>query len=145
MTVEIPVMLILGQMECLGIKIDVDQLYQSDHLAKEMGRLESEVHQEVGYAFNLASPKQLQEVLYNTLKYPILQKTPKGQPSTSESALEQLSHQYPIVKKILAHRSLAKLKNTYTDKLPQMVDTKTHRIHGHFNQGTYRTTILIGA
>ncbi len=140
MTVEIPVMLILGQMECLGIKIDVDQLRaQSDHLAKEMGRLESEVHQEVGYAFNLASPKQLQEVLYNTLKYPILQKTPKGQPSTSESALEQLSHQYPIVKKILAHRSLAKLKNTYTDKLPQMVDTKTHRIHGHFNQAVTST------
>ncbi|MAJ82332.1 MAG: DNA polymerase I [Legionellales bacterium] len=137
---EIPVMMVLAKMELFGVRIDVNKLNeQSQWLERKMKSIEQDVFKEVGYSFNLGSPKQLQEVLYDTLKLPMLQKTPKGQPSTSESALEQLSHQYPIVTQILQHRSLAKLKNTYTDKLPTMIDHQSNRIHGQYNQAVTST------
>ncbi len=138
--VELPTMQVLAMMEDTGVLVDETILEkQSKDLDKKIQVLEQNVFQAAGYEFNLASPKQLQEVLYDNLKLPILQKTPKGQPSTSESALEQLSNDFTIVADILEHRSYAKLKNTYTDKLPQLISHDTQRIHCQFNQAVTST------
>lgn len=137
---EMPLMGILQQMQHVGVCVDANELLeQSRILGDEITLIEKEVFSEVGHEFNLSSPKQLQAVLYDQLQLPILQKTPKGQPSTSESALEQLAAQHDIVNAIMRHRSLNKLKNTYTDKLPIMIDSVTKRIHGQFNQAVTST------
>ena len=139
-SLEMPVMCVLQIMQHNGVCVDPEELNaQSRALGDEINTIEDQVFSDVGHTFNLASPKQLQAVLYDQLQMPILQKTPKGQPSTSESALEQLAQNYDIAKYIMRHRSLNKLKNTYTDKLPSMIDPKSKRIHGQFNQAVTST------
>lgn len=138
--VEMPLLSVLQTMQHNGVCVDSTELLrQSQLLGDELKIIEAAIYDEVGHEFNLSSPKQLQAILYDQLQLPILQKTPKGQPSTSESALEQLAAQHEIAKRIMRHRSLIKLKNTYTDKLPTMIDPQTHRIHGQFNQAVTST------
>ena len=112
---------------------------QSLELAGHIATLEQQAHDLAGHVFNLGSPKQIQSILYDQQKLPILKKTPKGQPSTEESVLQELALQYPLPKLILEHRSLSKLKSTYTDKLPQQVDDKTGRIHTSYHQAVAAT------
>ena len=138
--VEMPLLSVLQAMQHNGVCVDSTELLrQSQLLGDELKIIETAIYDEVGHEFNLSSPKQLQAILYDQLQLPILQKTPKGQPSTSESALEQLAAQHEIAKRIMRHRSLIKLKNTYTDKLPTMIDPQTRRIHGQFNQAVTST------
>ena len=96
--------------------------------------LEQKVQKSAGEDFNLGSPKQLQEILYEKLGLPIIKKTPKGQPSTAESVLQELSLDFPIVQDILSYRAISKLKSTYTDKLPKMVNSNTGRVHTSYHQ-----------
>lgn len=139
-TLEMPVMRILQAMEKAGVCVDAQELMrQTAQLDIEINELEKRVFATVGQTFNLSSPKQLQTILYDQLQLPVLQKTPKGQPSTSEPALEQLALQHEIVRDVLRHRSLLKLKNTYTDKLPGMIHPVSGRIHAHFNQAVTST------
>lgn len=133
--IELPVARVLTRMERHGVLIDSERLRQhSAELGKKLMQLEEEAHQLAGMPFNLASPKQLGDILFTQQKLPILKKTPGGAPSTDESVLEQLALDYPLPKKILEHRALAKLKNTYTDKLPLMVNATTGRVHTSFAQ-----------
>lgn len=139
-TIEMPLVPVLAKMERIGVLIDVQVLFlHSQELGERLQTLEKEVHLLVGQSFNLNSPKQLQEVLYTQLKLPILEKTPTGQPSTSESVLQELAEMYPLPKLILEYRSLSKLKSTYTDKLPLQVDHKTGRIHTSYQQAVTAT------
>jgi DNA polymerase-1 len=108
-------------------------------LANHIIALELQAHDLAGHTFNLSSPKQIQDILYDQLKLPVLKKTPKGQPSTEESVLQELAVDYPLPKLILDYRSLSKLKSTYTDKLPQQVDTITGRIHTSYHQAVTAT------
>ena len=133
--IEQPLMPILMQMEYTGVLIDAKLLYEhSKSLAKRIGLLNDEVTALAGEVFNLDSPKQLQEILYEKLKLPILKKTPTGQPSTAEPVMQELALDYPLPKLILEYRSLAKLKSTYTDSLPKQIDPRTGRVHTHYNQ-----------
>lgn len=137
---EIPLINVLVSIERNGVLLDTDMLaQQSQELANQIIHIEQHAHQLVGHAFNLGSPKQIQDILYDQLKLPILKKTPKGQPSTEESVLQELAIEYPLPKLILEHRSLSKLKSTYTDKLPQQLDTKTGRIHTSYHQAVAAT------
>ncbi|HAO17039.1 MAG TPA: DNA polymerase I, partial [Alteromonas macleodii] len=101
--------------------------------------LESEVHEEAGEPFNLGSTKQLQHVLFEKMSLPIIKKTPKGAPSTSEDVLQELALEYPLPKKIMEYRGLTKLKNTYTDKLPKMINHRTGRVHTSYHQAVTAT------
>ena len=112
---------------------------QSRELEKRMLELEQQAHAQAGQAFNLGSPKQIQEVLYGKLGLPVLRRTPTGQPSTAEEVLEELALDYPLPKIILEHRTLAKLKSTYTDKLPEMINPKTGRVHTSYHQAVAAT------
>jgi DNA polymerase-1 len=112
---------------------------QSLELANHIIALEQQAHDLAGHTFNLSSPKQIQDILYDQLKLPILKKTPKGQPSTEESVLQELAIDYPLPKVILDYRSLSKLKSTYTDKLPQQLDDITGRIHTSYHQAVTAT------
>lgn len=133
--IEEPLLLILAEMEYTGVLIDAKLLYeQSKSLEKRIGLLQDDVVALAGEPFNLDSPKQLQEILYEKLKLPILKKTPTGQPSTAEPVMQELALNYPLPKLILEYRSLAKLKSTYTDSLPRQIDPKTGRVHTHYNQ-----------
>ncbi len=137
---EIPLLSVLTQMEENGVLIDGDKLAtQSMELASQLISLEQQTHDLAGESFNLNSPKQIQTILYDKLGLPILKKTPKGQPSTAESVLQELAIDYPLPKIILAYRSLAKLKSTYTDKLPRQVNLKTNRIHTSYHQAVTAT------
>jgi DNA polymerase I len=132
---ELPVAEVLFRMERNGVLIDVFSLaQQSDELGRKMMALETEVHQLAGQPFNLASPKQLGEILFGQLGLPVVKKTPGGAPSTDEEVLEKLAEDFPLPRKILDYRSVAKLKNTYTDKLPLMVNRQTGRVHTSFSQ-----------
>jgi DNA polymerase-1 len=132
---ELPVAEVLFRMERNGVLIDVFALAaQSEELGRKLLALETEAHQLAGQPFNLASPKQLGEILFGQLGLPVVKKTPGGAPSTDEEVLERLAEDYPLPKKILEHRSLAKLKGTYTDKLPKMVNPATGRVHTSFSQ-----------
>ena len=127
-------------MERHGVAIDVAKLnQQSQELAIKIAALEQEVYQQSSQVFNLSSPKQLQEILYDKLGLPALEKTPTGQPSTSESVLQQLSEYHTIPKLILEYRSLSKLKSTYTDSLPGQIFAKTGRIHTSYHQAVTAT------
>ncbi len=138
--IEIPLLSVLTRIESNGVLIDTAQLsQQSLELAGHINSLEQQAHDLAGHAFNLGSPKQIQAILYDQQKLPILKKTPKGQPSTDESVLQELALEYPLPKLILDHRSLSKLKSTYTDKLPQQVDDKTGRIHTSYHQAVTAT------
>jgi DNA polymerase I len=134
-SIDMPVMSILQQMEHCGVRLDSALLQQqSDELATTLDQLQQKIYQEAGEHFNISSPKQLQVILFDNLKLPVLKKTPKGQPSTSEEVLQQLSMDYALPSLILEYRSALKLKNTYTDKLPLQVNEHTGRVHTQYNQ-----------
>jgi DNA polymerase-1 len=133
--IEVPLLPILARMERTGVKLDAALLRRhSDFLAREMLEIEQKAHQAAGQPFNLNSPKQLAEIFFNQLGLPVLKKTPKGAPSTDEEVLEKLAEDYPLPKFILEYRGLAKLKSTYTDKLPGMLDPATGRVHTNYSQ-----------
>ena len=133
--IELPVTDVLFRMERNGVLIDVFALAsQSDELGRKMLTLEAEAQQLAGQPFNLSSPKQLGEILFGQLGLPVIKKTPGGAPSTDEEVLEKLAEDFPLPRKILDYRSVAKLKNTYTDKLPRMVNAITGRVHTSFSQ-----------
>ena len=133
--IEQPLVPVLLRMEHHGVLVDRDTLRrQGGEIARRLGELEKEAHEAAGQPFNLDSPKQLQEILFNKLSLPALRKTPKGQPSTAEDVLEELAVNYPLPRIILEYRGLAKLKSTYTDKLPGQVDARTGRVHTSYHQ-----------
>ena len=133
--VEMPLLEVLGRIERNGVKVDVSMLQQqSQELAVKIDAIQKEAFAEAGDPFNLASPKQIQEILYEKQGLPILKKTPKGQPSTAEAVLQELAQDYRLPQLILEHRSMSKLKSTYTDKLPKEINPRTGRIHTSYHQ-----------
>lgn len=138
--IEMPLMPVLAQMEQTGVLIDCDVLdQQSQEIGQRLDELEIEAHNLAGKSFNLGSPKQLQQILFEELKIPVIKKTPKGAPSTAEEVLQELALDYPLPKVILENRGLSKLKSTYTDKLPLMVSEKTGRVHTSYHQAVTAT------
>ena len=138
--IELPLVDILSRMERNGALIDAGILsQQSQKLGGRLEELEQAAHDMAGKAFNLSSPKQLQEILFEKLELPVIKKTPKGQPSTAEEVLQELALDYPLPKLILEHRSLSKLKSTYTDKLPQLINPATGRVHTSYHQAVTAT------
>ncbi|HKB83251.1 MAG TPA: DNA polymerase I [Burkholderiales bacterium] len=134
-TIEMPVLEVLFTMERSGVLLDAKLLErQSSELGEKMIQLENQVHQEAGQPFNLNSPKQLQEILFERKGLPVKKKTPGGQPSTDEDVLQELALDHPLPKLILEYRSLSKLKSTYTDKLPRMLNAATDRVHTNYAQ-----------
>jgi DNA polymerase-1 len=135
--IELPVMPVLLRMERNGVLIDAAKLEaQSHELGKEMLELEQKAYQAAAQPFNLNSPKQIQEILFEQQRLPVKKKTPTGQPSTDEDVLAELALDYPLPKLLLEYRALAKLKSTYTDKLPRMVHPLTGRVHTTYSQAT---------
>jgi len=133
--IEQPLVPVLFRMEHHGVLIDRDTLRrQGGEITRRLGELEQEAHGAAGQPFNLDSPKQLQEILFNKLGLPTIRKTPKGQPSTAEDVLEELAAAYPLPRIILEYRGLAKLKSTYIDKLPGQIDERTGRVHTSYHQ-----------
>jgi len=138
--IEMPLVSILATMQRTGVKIDADMLRrQSGELGQRILELEQEAHDVAGQPFNLDSPKQIQEILYQKLGLPVLKKTPKGQPSTAEDVLQELAEDYPLPRVILEHRSMSKLRSTYTDKLPEMINADTGRVHTSYHQAVAAT------
>jgi DNA polymerase-1 len=134
-TIEMPVMEVLFTMERNGVLLDSGLLeQQSRELGAKMMELEQAVHRQAGQPFNLNSPKQLQEILFEKHKLPVKKKTPGGLPSTDEDVLQELALDHPLPKLILEYRGLTKLKSTYTDKLPRMVNARTGRVHTNYGQ-----------
>jgi DNA polymerase-1 len=138
--IEMPVRQVIWQIERNGILVDADVLARQSH---EMGRkimaLEAQAYELAGQPFNLASPKQLADILFEKQGLPVKKKTPSGGPSTDEEVLSELALDYPLPKLLLEHRSLSKLKGTYTDKLPRMVNAQTGRVHTSFAQAAVAT------
>ncbi len=133
--IEQPLISVLKRMEAYGVKIDAKLLYDySEELAHRLQTIETQAYSLAGTEFNLNSPKQLQTILFDKLNLPVLKKTPKKQPSTAVEVLEQLAIDYPLPKLILEHRSLSKLKSTYTDSLAQQINPKTQRVHTSYQQ-----------
>ncbi len=138
--VEMPLVTVLSDMEQAGVAIDIAMLEkQSAELAKRISEIEQQAWEEAGQSFNLGSPKQIQELLYDKLQLPVISKTPKGAPSTAESVLAELALDYPLPAMILEWRSFSKLKSTYTDKLPLQVSPHTGRIHTSYHQAVAAT------
>jgi DNA polymerase-1 len=139
--IELPLMPVLQRMERAGVLVDREQLrVQSQEMAKQMQELELAAHREAGSAFNLESPKQLQQILFERLQLPVTRRTPTGQPSTGEDVLEELAESgYALPRLILEYRGLAKLKGTYTDKLPEQIHGTTGRIHTSYHQAVAAT------
>ena len=138
--IELPLLPVLARMERAGVRIDVAMLRaQSSELASRMLELEREAYSAAGQPFNLESPKQIQEILFQKLNLPVLRKTPTGQPSTGEEVLAELALDYPLPRLILEYRSLTKLKSTYTDKLPEMINPATGRVHTCYQQAVAAT------
>jgi DNA polymerase-1 len=134
-TIELPVLPVLLRMERNGVLLDREKLEaQSHELGKEMLELEQKAYGAAGQPFNLNSPKQIQEILFDKQGLPVKKKTPKGQPSTDEDVLEELALEYPLPRLLLEYRGIAKLKSTYTDKLPKMIDPRTGRVHTTYSQ-----------
>ncbi len=133
--IELPLIPVLSRIERSGALVDDTLLFQqSQELSERLAELETQAWELAGQQFNLASPKQLGEILFEKLQIPVLKKTAKGAPSTKEEVLQELALDYPLPKVILEHRSLAKLKSTYTDKLPVMINPQTGRIHTSYHQ-----------
>ena len=138
--VEVPLVEVLSDIERTGVLIDTDQLFVQGHeLGERLAEIERHAHDEAGGTFNLASPKQIQEILFERQGLPVLEKTPKGQPSTAESVLQELAQHYALPALILEHRSLAKLKSTYVDRLPERIDPDTGRVHTSYHQAVAST------
>lgn len=138
--IEIPLVNVLTKMERRGVLVDEKFLKkQSQEFEKRMNELEEAVFKLAGEPFNLNSPKQLQEILYDKLKLPVLKKTATKQPSTAEPVLQELALDYPLPKLILEYRSLSKLKSTYADRLPEQIDTNTGRVHTSYHQAVTST------
>ena len=138
--IEVPLLSVLSRMERTGVLVDAKLLtVQSEFLAGRIAELEQQAHAEAGKAFNLSSPKQLQEILFDNLGLPVLKKTPTGVPSTAEEVLTELAHNYLLPRIIIEHRSLSKLKSTYTDKLPQSINAHTGRVHTSYHQAVAAT------
>ena len=134
-SIEMPASAVLGRVERHGVLIDSARLAdQSRILAERMLALENEAYEIAGQPFNLGSPKQIGEILFGKLGLPVTKKTASGAPSTDESVLEKLALDYPLPARLLEHRGLSKLKGTYTDKLPQMINPDTGRVHTHYAQ-----------
>ena len=145
-TIEQPLVPVLYRMERIGVLVDRQLLTtQSSELAARMLDLQTQAHVEAGGAFNVDSPKQLQEILFGKLGIPVIRKTPTGQPSTAEDVLEELAAAYPLPKLILEYRELAKLKSTYTDNLPKQIDPTSGRIHTSYHQAVAATGRLSSA
>ena len=138
--IELPLVPVLSRIERNGVLIDKDKLLQqSEQISQRLVELEKEAHKEAGEEFNLGSPKQIQAILFDKLGLPVISKTPKGQPSTAESVLQELAVDYSLPKLILETRGLSKLKSTYTDKLPEMIDPDTGRVHTSYHQAVAAT------
>jgi DNA polymerase-1 len=139
-TIEQPLVAVLYRMERTGVLVDPELLkIQSAQLAARMLELQAQAHIEAGGAFNVDSPKQLQEILFGKLGIPVIRKTPTGQPSTAEDVLEELAAAHSLPKLILEYRGVAKLKSTYTEKLPEQINPQTGRIHTSYHQGVAAT------
>ncbi|HET7596467.1 MAG TPA: DNA polymerase I, partial [Burkholderiales bacterium] len=133
--IEMPVMRVLQIMERHGVRLDTRRLAElSSEFGAKMMDLEKKAHEAAGQPFNLGSPKQIQDILFEKQKLPVRKKTPSGQPSTDEDVLAELAQDYPLPKLILEHRGLAKLKSTYTDKLAEMINPQTGRVHTNYAQ-----------
>ena len=144
--IEIPLVTVLSKMERRGVLIDADFLRQkSNEFGKRIIELEKKAHELAGQPFNLGSPKQLQEILFEKQGLPVLKKTPKKQPSTAENVLAQLALDYPLPKVIMEYRGLTKLKSTYSDKLPLMIQPRTGRVHTSYHQAVAATGRLSSA
>ncbi|QEZ47395.1 DNA polymerase I [Cupriavidus oxalaticus] len=135
--IEMPVSVVLQKIERNGVLIDAERLAaQSAELGQRMLALEQSAYEAAGQPFNLGSPKQIGEILFNQMKLPVVKKTASGAPSTDEEVLQKLAEDYPLPKLLLDYRGLAKLKSTYTDKLPRMVNARTGRVHTSYGQAT---------
>lgn len=138
--VEMKLLPVLSQMERNGVLIDRSMLTkQSTYLASRMLEIEKEAYELAGQPFNLDSPKQLQEILFEKMEIPVIKKTPKGAPSTAEPVLVELAEEYELPALIMEHRSLSKLKSTYTEKLPKLINGKTGRVHTSYHQAVTAT------
>jgi DNA polymerase I len=134
-SIEMPVLPVLWRMERNGVLLDRQKLEAQSHaIGKEILSLEQKAYEAAGQPFNLGSPKQIQEILFERQKLPIKKKTPSGQPSTDEDSLAELALDHPLPKLILEYRGLAKLKSTYTDKLGEMINPATGRVHTSYSQ-----------
>ncbi|HEB63355.1 MAG TPA: DNA polymerase I, partial [Gammaproteobacteria bacterium] len=139
-SMEMPLLPVLSKMERHGVLLDSDMLHKQSHeLMERMAEIEKEAYAQAGEAFNLSSPKQIQVILYEKLGLPVLKKTPKKQPSTAETVLQELALDYPLPKLILEYRSLSKLKSTYTEKLPKQKNVRTGRVHTSYHQAVTAT------
>jgi len=139
-SLEIPLIPVLARMERIGVALDADRLArQSREIDKRLKDIEAAAHEQAGREFNLGSPRQLQDILFGELEIPVVRKTPKGQPSTAEDVLQELALEHELPKLILEHRSLAKLKSTYTDRLPEKIHPRTGRVHTHYHQAVTAT------
>jgi DNA polymerase I len=138
--IELPLLPALARMELLGTTIDPKLLHQqSQEIELRLKELEGQAHELAGQEFNLSSPKQLGEILFTKLALPIIKKTPKGAPSTAEEVLAELAENYELPRLLMEHRTLAKLKSTYTDKLPLMIKPRTGRVHTSYHQAVAAT------
>lgn len=138
--IEVPLVPVLSRIERTGVLIDDQQLaHQSQEIAARLVELERKAYDIAGQEFNLSSPKQLQTILFEQMKLPVVKKTPSGTPSTNEEVLQELALDYPLPAVILEYRGLAKLKSTYTDKLPKMINPATGRVHTSYHQAVTAT------
>jgi DNA polymerase-1 len=138
--IEMPLVPVLSRIERNGVFVDRSMLEtQSSELAARIEEIAARAYDEAGEEFNLGSPKQIQGILFEKLELPVLEKTPKGQPSTAESVLQELAHEYPLPKLILEYRSMSKLKSTYTDALPACINAQTGRVHTSYHQAVAST------
>lgn len=138
--IEVPLIPVLCDMEQYGVRIDANLLgKQSQEITEKLDALEKKAFEIAGEEFNLGSTKQLQRIFFEKLELPVVKKTPKGAPSTAEEVLHELAHDYPLPDVILQHRSLSKLKSTYTDKLPKMINPDTGRVHTSYQQAVTAT------
>ncbi|ALP65545.1 DNA polymerase I [Paraburkholderia caribensis] len=133
--IEVPTSRVLRKMERNGVLIDAEKLrVQSNEIATRLVELEKQAYEFAGGEFNLGSPKQIGQIFFEKLELPVIKKTPSGAPSTDEEVLQKLAEDYPLPKVLLEHRGLSKLKSTYTDKLPRMVNATTGRVHTNYAQ-----------
>jgi DNA polymerase-1 len=138
--IDLPLVPVLSRMEQRGTLISASTLRQhSQELAERMAELEKEAHDVAGETFNLGSTKQLQAIFYDKMGLPVIKKTPKGAPSTAEPVLQELAHEHELPRLILEHRSLSKLKSTYTDTLPELIHHRTGRVHTSYHQAVTAT------